>query len=227
MTRAQDDIVVDPAETGRERLVHLLGIRAGKVGAAAPIQEQGVAGHKPAVDEEALASGRMARRVDELDLDIADSDDVAALVLDEGLVGDTGDFADVLGLVGLNMDRHVDAAEQGGDASPLTDTILLDGVRGLVMSEQTPDAPSNLVLGCTHFPVFRTRLQQLLGSQAQVIDSAQTTAGSLAAALQSEGLPSNRGGNIQFLATDGMEGFQRVGATFLAEGISDVELVDL
>ena len=61
----------------------------------------------------------MARRVDQLDLDIADSDDVAALVLDEGLVGDTGDLANVLGLVGLNMDRHVDAAEQGGDALEL------------------------------------------------------------------------------------------------------------
>ena len=47
------------------------------------------------------------------------------------------------------------------------------------------------------------------------------------AALQSEGLPSDRGGNTKFLATDGVERFQRVGATFLAEGISDVELVDL
>ena len=61
----------------------------------------------------------MTRRVDQLDLDIADSDDVAALVLDEGLVGDTGDLADILGLVGLNMDRHVDAVEQGGDALEL------------------------------------------------------------------------------------------------------------
>ena len=93
MTRAQDDIVVDPSETGRERLVHLLGIRAGKVGTAAPIQEQGVAGHESAVDEEALTPGRVARRVDQLDLDVADSDDVAALMLDEGFVGDTGDLA--------------------------------------------------------------------------------------------------------------------------------------
>ena len=121
----------------------------------------------------------------------------------------------------------VTLAEQGGDASALNDMILLDGVRGLVMSEQTPDAPSTLVLGCTHFPLFRTRLQQLLGSQVQVIDSAQTTAGSVAAALKSEDLLSDRGGNTQFLATDGVERFQRVGATFLAESIWDIELVDL
>ena len=47
------------------------------------------------------------------------------------------------------------------------------------------------------------------------------------AALQSEGLLSDRGGNTQFLATDGVERFQRVGPTFFAESISGVELVDL
>ena len=164
--------------------------------------------------------------------EVADSSGVTVLATENTIAGGAYQRAllhqrSAMRVLGRPCPLWVTLAEQGGDASALNDTILLDGVRGLVMSEQTPDAPSTLVLGCTHFPVFRTRLQQLLGSQAQVIDSAQTTAGSLAAALQSEGLPSNRGGNIQFLATDGMEGFQRVGATFLAEGISDVELVDL
>ena len=164
--------------------------------------------------------------------EVADSSDVAVLNTESTISGGAYQRASLhqrlaMRVLGRPCPLWLTLAEQGGDASALADTILLDGVRGLVMSEQTADAPSTVVLGCTHFLVFRTRLQQLLGSQAQVIDSAQTTAGSVAAALQSEGLPSNRGGNIQFLSTDGMEGFQPLGATFLAEGISDVELVDL
>ena len=170
--------------------------------------------------------GAMAAR------EVADSSGVTVLATESTIAGGAYQRAllhqrPAMRVLGRPCPLWVTLAEQGGDASALTDTILLDGVRGLVMSEQTPDAPSTLVLGCTHFPVFRTRLQQLLGPQVQVIDSAQTTAGSVATALQSEGLLSDRGGNSQFLATDGVERFQRVGATFLAERISDVELVDL
>jgi glutamate racemase len=84
-----------------------------------------------------------------------------------------------------------------------------------------------LLLGCTHFPVFRSRLQQLLGAQVQVIDSAQTTASAVSKALQADGLLFDGGGATQFLATDGVDRFCRVGATFLGESISSVELIDL
>ena len=161
--------------------------------------------------------------------EVADSSGVTVLATESTIAGGAYQRAllhqrSAMRVLGRPCPLWVTLAEQGGDASALNDTILLDGVRGLVMSEQTPDAPSTLVLGCTHFLCFGS---ELLGSQVQVIDSAQTTAGSVAAALQSEDLLSDRGGNTQFLATDGVERFQRVGATFLAESISDVELVDL
>ena len=49
------------AETGEsgEALVHLLGVRAGEVGAAATIEEKGVARDQPAIHQKALAAGRM------------------------------------------------------------------------------------------------------------------------------------------------------------------------
>ena len=164
--------------------------------------------------------------------EVADSSGVTVLATESTIAGGAYQRAllrqrPAMRVLGRPCPLWVTLAEQGDDASGLIDTILLDGVKGLVVSEQTPDAPSALVLGCTHFPVFRTRLQQLLGPKVQVIDSAQTTAGSVATALQSEGLLSDRGGNTQFLATDGVERFQRVGPTFLAESIAGVELVDL
>jgi glutamate racemase len=61
----------------------------------------------------------------------------------------------------------------------------------------------------------------------QVIDSAQTTASAVVKALQADGLLSDGGGANQFLATDGVDRFQRVGPTFFGASISAVELVDL
>ena len=89
MARVEHDVVVDLAQA-LEALDHQLRVAAGQVGAAASVEEQGVARDELAPDEEALAAGRVARRVDELDLDVADRDDVAGVVADELVVGDAG-----------------------------------------------------------------------------------------------------------------------------------------
>jgi glutamate racemase len=163
---------------------------------------------------------------------VADSSGVTVLATESTIAGGAYQRALLrqradMRVAGRPCPLWVTLAEQGGNTSELADAILLDGVRGLVRSDEAPTAPSTLVLGCTHFPVFRARLQQLLGAQVQVIDSAQTTARTVAKALQAEGLLSDGGGANQFLATDGVDRFQRVGPTFFGASISAVELVDL
>jgi glutamate racemase len=163
---------------------------------------------------------------------VADSSGVTVLATESTIAGGAYQRALLRQRSGMRVAGRpcplwVTLAEQGGNTSELADAILLDGVRGLVRSDEAPTAPSTLVLGCTHFPVFRAQLQRLLGAQVQVIDSAQTTASAVAKALQAEGLLSDGGGASQFLATDGVDRFQRVGPTFFGASISAVELVDL
>ena len=140
-----------------------------------------------------------------------------------------------LQVLGRPCPLWVTLAEQGKMASALADAILLDGVAGLVKTAETPDAPSTLLLGCTHFPIFTAQLKQLLGEGVRVVDSAQTTAATVAAAMQAQNLVADAdsdadadgGGNVVFMATDGVQRFQRVGAVFLGEALPNVELVDL
>lgn len=132
-----------------------------------------------------------------------------------------------LRVLGRACPLWVTLAEQGSHPEVLSDAILLDGVSGLVRSATQSHLPSTLVLGCTHFPVFRSRLQQLLGEGVQVIDSAQTTAVTVASTLAAQSLVSECGGKTLFLATDDALRFQRVGEIFLGEGLPDVELVDI
>ena len=88
-----------------------------------------------------------------------------------------------------------------------------------------------LLLGCTHFPVLRRTLEDVIGEKIKVVDSAETTAAFLAADLQARALAASRShlGSVRMLATDSAERFARVGSLFLSEPFSAdrVELVDL
>ena len=169
---------------------------------------------------------------------VTDASGVAVLATESTIAGGAYQRAllaqqPALRVLGRPCPLWVTLAEQANFASPLTNAILLDGVAGLVKTAETPDAPSTLLLGCTHFPIFTAQLKQLLGEGVRVVDSAQTTAATVAAAMQAQDLVADAdadadgGGNVVFMATDGVQRFQRVGAVFLGEALPNVELVDL
>ncbi|MCG8368920.1 MAG: glutamate racemase [Proteobacteria bacterium] len=88
-----------------------------------------------------------------------------------------------------------------------------------------------IILGCTHFPLLIDTIRAVAAADAVLIDSASTTAGFVAAALETDGARrSGRSpGTLRLLATDGVTRFARVGGRFLGHGMSDrdVELIDL
>ncbi len=92
--------------------------------------------------------------------------------------------------------------------------------------------PATLVLGCTHFPVLAPMLGTViarLGKQVALVDSAKTTAETVANVLGGKGLaaPATSSPTHVFLATDSPERFARVGEIFLGRAPDAVELVDL
>lgn len=116
-------------------------------------------------------------------------------------------------------------AESGEPDGPLAEAILTDALR-------TPGTVSQVVLGCTHFPLFRATLGRLLPASTTLIDSAVTTAEAVARTLGSD--DADAGGvapavteRCRFLATDDPRRFARLGERFLGVGIETVELIDL
>ena len=83
-----------------------------------------------------------------------------------------------------------------------------------------------LVLGCTHYPILRGTIEQVVGGAVQIVDSAETTAQVVRQALG----PANGGSGEplhHFLVTDAEERFRRIAGDFLERDIESLELVTL
>jgi glutamate racemase len=122
-------------------------------------------------------------------------------------------------------------AEEGWIDGPIVEGVIHRYLDGVFVAGEAAEHPDTLVLGCTHFPVLATALRKVLGPAVTIVDSAATTAASLAAVLRNHDLlrPAAGRGTVTLLATDGAERFARVGAGFLGQPLqpSDVEIVDL
>jgi len=88
-----------------------------------------------------------------------------------------------------------------------------------------------VLLGCTHFPVFKDLLLSLLPPGVTIVDSAQATALALHNTLSSQNLmadATSEAPKINYLVTDSVKRFQAVGEIFLGKKLvaTDIELVD-
>src|SRR5687768_14686829 len=80
-----------------------------------------------------------------------------------------------------------------------------------------------LVLGCTHYPILRGTIEQVVGGAVVIVDSAETTARTVKEALAATSRVSQP--SRQFLVTDAEERFRRIAGEFLAQEIEHLELV--
>jgi len=91
----------------------------------------------------------------------------------------------------------------------------------------------SLVLGCTHYPVFKDTIREVLtkefgGVSIALIDSAEAVTDELSLLLKENDLEApSRLGRRSFFCTDASERFKRVGSTFLGEELASVSTIDL
>jgi glutamate racemase len=86
-----------------------------------------------------------------------------------------------------------------------------------------------LVLGCTHYPLLKPVLREVVGPDIALIDSAEETAAAVARRLTEASLasPATWPGHLHCIVSDAPEPFERLGAAFLGERVRDVETLPL
>lgn len=118
----------------------------------------------------------------------------------------------------------VPLAEEGWTDDPVTRMVAERYLQPL--REQKVDS---LVLGCTHYPLLKNIIGQVMGPDVELIDSAVETALEVERLLHEEGLACNgpEQGTRRFCVTDVPERFQSVGERFLGVKLEKVEQVDV
>jgi len=95
-----------------------------------------------------------------------------------------------------------------------------------------------LVMGCTHYPILRTVIQDCVGQGVQLIDSGEATAREVKALLKEKGLAGESAGTgalerqlcddlDHFFVTDAAERFARVAERFLGSKPARLEAVEV
>lgn len=125
----------------------------------------------------------------------------------------------------------VPLVEEGWIDHPVTEQVVR-----VYLDEAFADGfhdADTMVLGCTHYPLLKPLLQRVRPGHVRIVDSAESTACSVATRLdqlvaRSETSPERRASpRFAFFATDSTEKFKRLGARFLGREIGKVQHVDL
>jgi glutamate racemase len=80
-----------------------------------------------------------------------------------------------------------------------------------------------LILGCTHYPVLKKTIEEIMGSEVTLVDSAYETAKEVSTILKEKGLlkSTSKGPLHKFYVTDLPGRFIRVARKFLNEGLME------
>jgi glutamate racemase len=135
-------------------------------------------------------------------------------------------------VVGIAAPLLVSLAEEGWFDGPLVEGIIARYLDPLfrTRSEAAQPVPDCLVLGCTHFPLLSDAIRKVAGPGVALVDSAQTTAETVARLIDEQYLArGGSGGQRVFMTTDDPERFSAIGGMFMGMPIAarDVELIDL
>ncbi|AGC47611.1 glutamate racemase [Myxococcus stipitatus DSM 14675] len=97
------------------------------------------------------------------------------------------------------------------------------------LGEFARDGVDTLVLGCTHYPLLKGVIQEVVGPRVALVDSAEATAQAVVTLLEGLDLlaPATSTPSHAYFVTDVPERFTEVGARFLGRPIASAEQVDL
>lgn len=125
----------------------------------------------------------------------------------------------------------VPLVEEGWHDDPVTEEVARRYLAPLLA-----ERIDTLVLGCTHYPLLRPVIERVVGEAVTLVDSAESTALTVAAGLGESGLRHDeRGaeegldewGRDHFCVTDAAERFGRLAGRILGPGAQSLELVEV
>jgi glutamate racemase len=116
----------------------------------------------------------------------------------------------------------VPLAEEGWTDGPIVRQVAETYLTSLARS-----GIDALILGCTHYPLLRRAIAEVMGAGVTLVDSAEETARDVHALLAARGLARSDGtGTTSFFVTDVPERFVRIGQRFLGARVESAVRIE-
>ena len=119
----------------------------------------------------------------------------------------------------------VPLVEEGWESKDVTKDILSEYLFPLI--DKNIDT---LILGCTHYPMLKPLIQEIVSDKVELIDSAEASAAELELVLNKKGLSAaNRGSSVEheYYVSDFPFKFKETAERFLGNKLPEVELISL
>jgi glutamate racemase len=116
----------------------------------------------------------------------------------------------------------VPLAEEGWTEGPVARAVAETYLASLARS-----GIDTLILGCTHYPLLKALIAEVMGPGVTLVDSAEETAREVVARLAAEGTARTAGpGSTSFFVTDAPERFVRIGQRFLGARVESAVRIE-
>jgi len=134
------------------------------------------------------------------------------------------DKSDKFDIISKDCPLFVPLVEEGWINHPVTRLVIKEYLDPLVKQNI-----ETLVLGCTHYPVLKEVIKEVIGDEIKLVDSAETTAQRVYNIFESLGWLSGNKEKVidEFFVTDFPDRFKRVGEIFLKKKIEQVKIADI
>ncbi|HNZ67481.1 MAG TPA: glutamate racemase, partial [Planctomycetota bacterium] len=123
-------------------------------------------------------------------------------------------------VIGIPCPLLVSLAEEGITKGEIPESIIRHYI-----SKKLDEEIDTIVLGCTHFPLFRNTVQAIVGDKIKVVDSTGPLVKKLKTYLTPIGDSTKQ--RLRMFTTDLPERFMKIGVTFLERPIDEPTLLDL
>ncbi len=108
-----------------------------------------------------------------------------------------------------------------------TDNDVARATAALYLESLKASGIDTLILGCTHYPLLKNVIAEVVGSSVRLVDSAEETAREVKATLEGFGTLRGQGkGTVSFFVTDAPDRFVKVGRRFLGERVESAVRIE-
>ena len=127
-------------------------------------------------------------------------------------------------VIGKACPLFVPLVEEGFAKHPITEEVI-----DIYLSEMKKTDIDTMILGCTHYPLLRSRIISYFGEAVHIVNPAYETAMDLKAVLEENGIRNDSGqpGTYQFYVSDAAEKFTEFAGSILPYDVDATRQINI